>query len=847
MKPADLQPPGVAGLTWAVLAHELRVYLYSPLVYLVQIGFLLMLAVCVFLVAEFFTHDEASVRLLLVFAPWVAIVFVPALAMRAWVDGDGDRSYELSASLPTPRVATLLGKFLAGASVLQVTLLLTGAFPVSVAYLGDPDDGVVFATYLALALLLATCFAIALFGSALARDQAGAFVVSAGLLFVLLISGWSNTADWLPQTWSDVVSTYSPRMWLDVLGHGRLQLGAFAYFVLVSALALAATAIVLERRRHVARRIDKRWYLQFVALALAFVLLPPQLLHLHQSLDVTAEREFTLSEASVQLAERLPRGVRVNFYWSDSQPNIPQAIRAHARRVGELLRAFAAASNGSIALQRLDPEPDSETELMAIGDGVQRIPMSSGEYFYFGATVEHEGRRGRLAYFDLSRERLAEYDVAVLLQGLSHDRTARIGVLSPLLAPDTAQRDREGLSFLSALRSAYDVAVIPYFADALPDRLDVLILINPVVLRQGMLRAVDAYLMNGGSVLAMLDPFVRFDSASNQINPSPSQEINDLSDLLAVYGARFVPATVVGDASSAAPVDGMVAAGGSYPYWLSLRAPGLSRSHPATADLNELLFPEPGEFVVAHATRATVLAQGSELSARRERSDFERLSPPQLALDFVEGNGPAVIAAALHGPLTSAFDAQRQSADDALVFAVADIDWLFDAFSVQPVQSEDGQSILRPVNDNLAFLLNLIEYASGDASLIAIRSRGQVSRPFTRVEELLRTSGEEFTERERALAQTIESTERQIAAYLESTGTRDLSRLPETLRDQLLEVQRKLLPARRELREVRLAMRQSVQSLSRTITLINLISGPIAVVLLFGLVRILRRTILRPN
>ena len=138
--------------TGAVFRHELRLLLYQPLSYLFQLGFLAVLAASVFLIADFYATDEASIRPLLVFLPWVALILVPALAMRAWIEDHSDRSMELTLTLPVSVGAVVLGKFLAGYLVLIVTLLFTLPLVATVYYLGEPDSGVLFAGYLASAL-----------------------------------------------------------------------------------------------------------------------------------------------------------------------------------------------------------------------------------------------------------------------------------------------------------------------------------------------------------------------------------------------------------------------------------------------------------------------------------------------------------------------------------------------------------------------------------------------------------------------------------------------------------------------------------------------------------------------
>ena len=128
----------------AIFRHELRVLFFAPLTYLFQGAFLLALGACIFLIASFYTTDEATVRLLIVFVPWVSLVLIPALAMSAWSDGHSNRELELIFALPIKPISVVLGKFAAGYSLLLLTLTMTFPFYLTVAYLGDPDPGVVF-------------------------------------------------------------------------------------------------------------------------------------------------------------------------------------------------------------------------------------------------------------------------------------------------------------------------------------------------------------------------------------------------------------------------------------------------------------------------------------------------------------------------------------------------------------------------------------------------------------------------------------------------------------------------------------------------------------------------------
>ena len=152
------------------------------------------------------------------------------------------------------------------------------------------------------------------------------------------------------------------------------------------------------------------------------------------------------------------------------------------------------------------------------------------------------------------------------------------------------------MAFISELKRAYDLAVIPYFKPKLPSGLDVLIILDAAILRHEMLYAIDQFVMKGGSLIVMVDPYVRSNPASNKLKPSPSRDVNDITDLLQRYGLLYKDQQVVGDTSAGAIVTDKKQRSFTYPFWIRIRENGLSSDHPVTASLNEVFFVESGYF-----------------------------------------------------------------------------------------------------------------------------------------------------------------------------------------------------------------------------------------------------------
>ena len=221
--------------TLATFRHELRLLLFSPLSYLFQLGFLAALSAFVFLVADFYTTDDASIRAMLTFLPWISLILVPALAMRTWVDDISDRSMELTTTLPVRTSAIVFGKLLAGYLILLITLLFTSPIVVTIYYLGEPDPGVLFSGYFASALLLAVYYSISLLAASITREPVGAFVIGIMFLFFLLLLGWDVFGRFLngyiDKSIIELLSNFSPKTWLVHLSRGIIDFsGEFVDF-----------------------------------------------------------------------------------------------------------------------------------------------------------------------------------------------------------------------------------------------------------------------------------------------------------------------------------------------------------------------------------------------------------------------------------------------------------------------------------------------------------------------------------------------------------------------------------------------------------------------------------------
>ena len=107
---------------------------------------------------------------------------------------------------------------------------------------------------------------------------------------------------------------------------------------------------------------------------------------------------------------------------------------------------------------------------------------------------------------------------------------------------------------------------------------------------------------------------------------------------------------------------------------------------------------------------------------------------------------------------------------------------------------------------------------------------------------MLIDSRKAYHKREASYASRVNNTEASINKILEMTGVKNIEELPLALRGQIKELRSATYPLKRELRQIRLKMREGINNKFKTITLINLLSGPLSTFVLFMFIRRFRQT-----
>ena len=250
---ATTRRPGSVSRLWAVFKRELGGYFVTPLAYVFIVIFLLLAGVFTFSMGGFFEARQADLRAFFNFHPWLYLFLIPAVSMRLWAEERKAGTVELLMTLPIPLWASVLGKFLAAWVFCGLALALTFPLWITVAYLGDPDNGTIVAGYLGSFLMAGGFLAIGSCISATTRSQVIAFVVSVVVCFAFLVAGFSPVMDqikgWAPQWLIDQVARFSFMTNFELISRGVLAMRDLVFFISLIALFLYGTGVVLEAKK----------------------------------------------------------------------------------------------------------------------------------------------------------------------------------------------------------------------------------------------------------------------------------------------------------------------------------------------------------------------------------------------------------------------------------------------------------------------------------------------------------------------------------------------------------------------------------------------------------------------
>ncbi len=181
---------------WTIAKRELNSFFDSLMAYVMLLLFLGFSGLFTWLIgSDIFMVGQASLRTFFSVAYWTLFFFIPALTMGMIAQENNTGTIELLLTKPVTDRQLVLGKFTASLLLVVISLAFTLPYVVTVASIGNLDQGAVFGGYLGLVLLSAVYISIGIYASSLTSNQIVAFLTALfiGIFFQIVFDMLATT------------------------------------------------------------------------------------------------------------------------------------------------------------------------------------------------------------------------------------------------------------------------------------------------------------------------------------------------------------------------------------------------------------------------------------------------------------------------------------------------------------------------------------------------------------------------------------------------------------------------------------------------------------------------------
>jgi ABC-type uncharacterized transport system involved in gliding motility auxiliary subunit len=339
-------------------------------------------------------------------------------------------------------------------------------------------------------------------------------------------------------------------------------------------------------------RRAQRWngVLSGILLVMLVVLVNAAVRGLDLRVDVSEDQLFA---PSPELAERLANLddlLVVTAYFTGSPEH--GAVQIARSRMVAQLKDFADDADGRMRLEFVDPNASSAAKLSALRLGIVSRQLKGASVggavglqdVWLGLSLKYKGRERALP---VVMPQTLEYAFASELFRLTRERVPKIG----LYARGESSSGHGWKAVRKVLSESGEVITIEHLSveGALPDDLDLLVVIGPRRLHPRAGFAIDQFVQKGGNVfLALEEREVPLNQARAKAFPT------GLEDLLAAWGLELSAGTLWDPKAQSIGIKRMEEGRNLgtvpllYPYWPEIGPEGLSKELPVTARLGGL-------------------------------------------------------------------------------------------------------------------------------------------------------------------------------------------------------------------------------------------------------------------
>lgn len=233
---------------WIIARRELGSFFDSLTAYIMLLLFLGFSGLFTWLVgSDVFLVGQASLRSFFGIAYWTLFFFAPALTMRLLAEERRSGTLELLLTKAVTDRQVVLGKFLSTLILVAIALAFTLPYVITIANIGNLDNGGVLCGYLGLFLMSASYISIGLFASSITSNQIVAFLTALfiGIFFHIIFDILATT---FRGFFGEIFHYLSLSVHYESISRGVVDSKDLIYFLSLVILGLILAEFSLSRR-----------------------------------------------------------------------------------------------------------------------------------------------------------------------------------------------------------------------------------------------------------------------------------------------------------------------------------------------------------------------------------------------------------------------------------------------------------------------------------------------------------------------------------------------------------------------------------------------------------------------
>lgn len=552
-----------AHVVLAVFKRNFWSYFSGVIGYLFIVAFVFLGAFAAFQ-EKFFANNVASLEQLNEWFPQLLLFIIPAITMSIWSEERKLGTEELLFTLPVSDLEVLIGKFLAVVAVFSVALAFSLTNVLSLSWIGAPDPGMIFTTYLGYWLSGCALLAAGMVASQLTSNSTVAFVLGSAICAIPVYAGRLGfLIGWLAPNanvdgWRSAFEGLSLASQFKPFGMGLIPSQGLFYFIALTGLMLYINYVLIGYRHWSGgvkgTDMGTQFAIRTVSLLLILVGIGTILARNGFRSDCTSEQLYSFSKTTRDAVASLKddRPVMIQAFVSRNPPR--DYVSVKSTLLGLLGQYAQASSKINVRVVEVDPASKQADEAKQFGIESRDVQFElegsiRSEKVVMGAVINSGSNEVVIPHFGQGTP--IEYELTRSIQTVASEKRKTIGIVDSDAKVNggfdmSSFRSSPEWRVITELKKSYNVEAVAPAQPFDESKYDVVISFLPSSLGMPELNNLVDYIKKGKPTLILDDPLPAFNPALAPRQPKPRQGGNPMMQMgmppeQKAYGGKTTP------------------------------------------------------------------------------------------------------------------------------------------------------------------------------------------------------------------------------------------------------------------------------------------------------------------